>query len=259
MKTFFSENLVTIIVVLAIIGALIYSIFYNNGAIINRELKKIEKKKIYDCQTGEYVKVEGQIKYVGTPILAPFSGKPCSYYYVLVEEHRSYSNFDNGGLKVGEKGDIKKPLGRWVTIIEEERGNDLVINDGNSYALIETNMIKSNLKVDKIYLSSTAGNPIEKLEKYLEKHDIKDMNSFGLNKSIRYTEAILQEGDTVVVAGKVAWKRKSELKLEMPIERILVLGANGNTPVYLSNDPKLEWNVAKLPRVGFKSKWRTNN
>ena len=229
MKTFFSENITPIIIALAIIGAIIYSIFFKPGAIVNRKLGKIEKKRISDCQTNDYVKVEGQIKYVGNPILAPFSGRPCAYYYVIVEERLGYSNSRVNG---------KSKLHRWHTIKEESYGTNLFIKDGNSYAFIETEMIKSNVIVDKTYLSSTVGNPMEQLEKYLEKHGITGINQFGPNQSIRYKEGILVEGDTVTVAGKVAWKRKSELKMETPFERILVVGANDKEPVYLSNDPK---------------------
>lgn len=207
-----------------IIGALIYIIFFSRAAIVNRKLSKIEKKKILDCQTGDYVKVKGQVKYLGTPMLAPFSGRPCVYYYVIVEEHRVW-------------GDGRNKSGRWYTIIEEEHGNDFIIKDGNSHALIGTENSKSNLKTDKTYHTGTFDNPIELLKKYLEKHGIASADLSNLNKSVRYKEGIIEEGETVSAAGKVAWKNKSELKFEIPVERILVVGPNEKEPVYLSNVP----------------------
>ncbi|OFY84267.1 MAG: hypothetical protein A3F72_14700 [Bacteroidetes bacterium RIFCSPLOWO2_12_FULL_35_15] len=194
--------------------------YFSKEAVVRRKLRSMEGKRISDFQSGEVAKVKGSIKYVGDTLTAPLSGRKCAFYHVLVEERRS-----NGKNS------------HWVTIIEEEIASTLIIKDGNSYALIETKMIKNYLLEDAQYSSGFLNDASETLQSYLKKHDRDSVSWIGLNNAIRYKEGILEEGELIAVTGKGNWKRKSEIKLDIPAEKILVIGAHDNEPVYFSDDP----------------------
>jgi hypothetical protein len=217
-----SDNSFIYLFVCVIACVIIFGAFFSRAAIVKRKLKGTPEKKIAFCLSGEVVKVKGEIKYVGTPLTAPLSGRQCAYYYILVEEHRSSGKSSS-----------------WHTLIEEEVGADVVIKDGNQYALIETGMVKSHLIQDKQYSSGFLDDATEQLEKYLKSHGNESTGLFGLNKSLRYKEGILEEGELIAVAGKVDWKRKSEVKPDIPAERILVISRTDTAePIYLSDDPE---------------------
>ncbi len=210
--------IITAIVFLILIASIIFTYFFSRAAVVRRKLQKTVEKKISSFQNGESAKVVGTIKFIGKPLIAPLSGRQCVYYHVLVEENTGKDN--------------------WKTLIEEEIAGNVIIKDGNHYAVVETGMVKSYLVDDKKYKSGFLNDATETLTEYLLKHNCKSIGFFGMNKTIRYKEGILEEGEIIAVAGKGTWKRRSEIKLEIPIERILVIGPDGQIPVYFSDDPE---------------------
>ncbi|MGZ4035717.1 MAG: hypothetical protein ACXVP4_12695, partial [Bacteroidia bacterium] len=202
-----------------LLGIIIYNIFFSKAAIIKRKLRKTVGKKISDFQTGEVAKTVGAIKYVGDTLNAPLSARKCAYYHVLVEERVSSGKSSY-----------------WKTIIEEETAAHVVITEGRDYALIETQMVKTYLIDDKQYSSGFLNDATDTLKLYLDRHGYDAVNWLGMNNSIRYKEGILEEGELVAVAGKGTWKKKEEVKLDIPVERILVIGPDNLEPVYFSDD-----------------------
>ena len=202
-----------------VIGIITYSIFFSKAAIVKRRLRKTGGKKISEFQTGEVAKAIGAVKFIGKPLIAPLSGRYCSYYHILVEELRSNGKSSS-----------------WHTVVEEEIAGHVVIKDGRDYAVIETGMVKTYLVDDKQYNSGFMNDATEVLNGYLKTHGIDSVSWIGMNKRIRYKEGVLEEGELVAVAGKGTWKRKDEVKLELPVERVLVIGPDDKEPVYFSDD-----------------------
>lgn len=200
---------------LVLIASIVYKFFFSPAAIIKRKLRKTLVRKISLFQNGEVAKVVGTIKYIGTPLVAPLSGRACAYYHVLVEQKRGRS---------------------WNTLIDEEMAGNVVIKDGNHYALVETGTVKSYLVADQQYQSDFLEDERDPLFEYLLKHG-HNIETLGRSNAIRYEEGILEEGEIIAVSGKGTWKRKSEVKLEIPVEKILVIGPDDLMPVYFTDDP----------------------
>jgi hypothetical protein len=214
-----SEYIVVSIIIIALVA--FYTGFFSNAAIIKRKLKKATGVKISMFMEGEVAKVVGQLKYINPPLIAPLSKRKCSYYHIIVEQR----------VSTGKSS-------YWDTIIEEEKAQDVVIKDGNSYAFIETTLIKSHLIPDQHYSSGTFNDTTPELETFLARHDLKSVNFLGMNKTLRYSEGVLEEGEVVAVLGKGNWKRKAEVKLDIPTEKILVISKKDDEEgVYLSDDP----------------------
>lgn len=224
------DNSYIIFFLVFVIGALVYSWFYSRSAIIRRKLKKAPGRHIADCLEGETARVKGVVQYAGNTLTAPLSKRKCAYYYVIVEE-------------AGSKGS-------WHERIREEKAADIVLRDGNSYAYIDKKMLQSYVVDDYKMESGTWNDPTPQLEAYLKDHDQKSTGLLGFNRSLRYKEGVLEQGEIVAVAGKVSWKRKAELKLDLPVERVLVVGpTDDQEPVYLTDNLSIIGQLKDEPTV----------
>ncbi|MES2593282.1 MAG: hypothetical protein V4608_15470 [Bacteroidota bacterium] len=211
-------------------GALVYVFFFSLYAITKRKLFKTNNGiKISSFQNGEVAKTVGKVKYIGKPLVAPLSGRNCAYYHVLVQE----------------KIRVKHSISYWHTLIEERVGNNLVIKDGNYYAFVETSRVKSYLTSHIPYTSGFGEAPTKQMENYLLKYGYESKGGiFKRNNWLRYKEGIIEEGEVITVVGKGIWKRKSEIQLKIPSEKILIIESlNDQVPVFFSNDPNLKYKL----------------
>lgn len=206
-------------VLVVIAGIALYSFFFSRKAIVKRKLKGTKQLSMSEVMNGEHARIQGTIVYAGKSLTAPLSGRRCSYYYILVEEKRSSGKSSS-----------------WHNLIEEEVAGDVVIRDGNSYAIIDTNMVKSYLVQDAQYSSGFLNDASPVLEAYLKKHGQKSTDWLGFNDTLRYKEGILEEGELLTVVGKVNWMRTAEYKLNVPAQKILLISAMDTEPVYFSDD-----------------------
>jgi hypothetical protein len=216
------DNQIPYIVGAALIGYATYHYFFSKKALVKRKFKSIEEKNISDLKDGDIAKIKGTVKYFGKTLKAPLSGRKCAHYYVLVEENR----------RTGKSSS-------WYDLIEEEVSGNVIIKNGNDYAIVLTSVVQSYIHQDEHYSSGFLNDATDVLEKFLAKHGHKSVGIFGLNDTIRYKEGVLEEGETIVVAGKVRWIKKTETHLTIPAERILVIGPDNEVPVYLSDDPDI--------------------
>lgn len=209
------------IIVFVAIGIVIFSIaFFNKNARIKRKLKKARIKRVSSFYTNDVAKVVGKVEFVDEPIRAPLSGRECSYYHIIVEQQKSSGKSSH-----------------WHTIINETRQCKYLIRDGNSYAFVEDGNLKSYIVKDKKFRSGFLNDATPELERYLRQHGKTSENLLGMNKTIRYREGILENGEQVAVYGKGRWKEADQLGLPEAYGRVLVISAPDNEAVYLSDDP----------------------
>ena len=173
-----SQVIIIIVVVLIIAAIAFISNYYSKEAIVKRKLKKAIDKKISDFISGDIAKIVGKVEVVGEPLTAPLSGRKCGYYYVLIEERVSSGKSHH-----------------WKTIIEEEVAGRFVVRDGRYCAHINTQNVKSYIVQDRVYKSEFGEDATAVLEKYLNDHGQKSEGYFGMNKTIRYKEGVLEEGE----------------------------------------------------------------
>jgi len=212
--------LIFLIFALVIISVAIICYYFSKKVVVKRMLKKAVGKKISDFQNGDIAKVIGKVEFVGDPLIAPLSGRQCAYYHILVEEE----------VSSGDDSD-------WNTLIEEEKAGTFVIRDGRYCAHINCSNIKSYLVQDRVFASGYKNDATEVLEKYLQSHGKKSEGLFGFNKTLRYKEGVLEEGELIAVIGKGEWKNASQLQLPGSYGRVLDICSTEQEPVYLSDDP----------------------
>ncbi|BAX82142.1 hypothetical protein [Labilibaculum antarcticum] len=208
---------------------LISVVFFSKKAIIKRKLKKSVLRKIADFKDGELARIVGTVEFVDAPLLSPLSNRKCSYYYVHIEQ------------KVSSGKNSK-----WKTIIEEEISNKFLIREETSCAFINDSKIKSYIVQDESYSSGFFTDASENLENYLASKGYKSEGSWGFNKTLRYKEGILEEGEKIAVFGMGEWKDAAELNLPEKYGQVLAIKSSAEDSIYLSDDPDTtEKNTAK--------------
>lgn len=213
--------IIGLIILVIIVFFILNESFFSKKAVVVRKLKKANTKRISSFVNGEVAKIVGKIECIGTLLIAPLSGRKCVYYYILIEQR----------VKSGETY-------RWKKLIEEEVAGTFGIRDWQYCAQIDSKNIMSHIAQDRNYSSGFFNNASENLNCYLEKHGKKSINFFGFNKTLRYKEGVLEEGEMISVMGKGTWKNADQGQWSDKYGKVLIINSYGEIPVYLSDDPE---------------------
>ena len=214
------EPIIFFILFIVIIAIIVISRLFSKKAIIKSKLKKAGQKKIADFKSGEIAKIVGNVEFVDDPLIAPLSKRRCSYYYVLVQQQVSSGKSSH-----------------WKTIVEEEVSGKFVIREDDQCAFINDNNLKCYIVQDRNYSSGFMHDAEENLEEYLNSKGHKSEGFLGMNKTLRYKEGVLEDGEEIAVFGKGEWKNASMLNLPEKYGRVLEIASTHSEAVYLSDDP----------------------
>ncbi|WP_430816497.1 hypothetical protein [Carboxylicivirga sp. RSCT41] len=225
------ESTIFIIIFAVVAIFIVIAAFYSNKAVVKRKLKKAERKDLNDFKDEETARVVGTIECTGTPLTAPLSGRHCAHYYIKVEQERSSGKSSS-----------------WHTLVEEEVTGDFVIRDGENRAFINGTNVKSYIVQDRKYRSGFLNDASQNLERYLNQKGHESENMLGFNKTLRYKEGVLEEGEEVAVYGKGIWKSAESLHLPEAYGRVLEISATADEPIYLSDDPDTTKETIKKPQ-----------
>lgn len=215
------DNAIIFIVGLAVIIGMIVFVanYFSKKAVVKRKLKKAIDKKISCFFSGDIAKIVGKVEVIGEPLIAPLSGRSCAYYYVLVEQRVS-----NGKST------------HWRTIIEEEVSGSFLVRDGRYCAHINTQKVKSYIVQDRMYTSGFMEDATVVLERYLKAHGQESEGFLGFNKTLRYKEGVLEQGEIIAALGRGEWKNANSDQISEN-SRVLEINSTEEEPVYLSDDP----------------------
>ncbi len=216
-------KIVTIVVISVIVVAgfvMIISRYFSRKAVVKRKLRRMNVKTMSSVQSGETVKIAGKVEYDGIPLTAPFSGRKCAYYYVLLEHKVSSGKSSH-----------------WETLVEEEIAGNFVVREADYVARLDCSQVKSYIVQDRNYASNIFEDVTDAEEKYLSDHHIKRTNLLGFDRSFRYSEGVLEQGERIAVIGKAEWKHAGQGELSDPYGKILIIGPGVKEPLYLSDDP----------------------
>jgi hypothetical protein len=205
-----------VIIVIIAICLIIYHLYFTKQARVLRALKTTEEKDIDQIKTGDRVRVTGTVQLLGTTLNAPLSGRKCAYWHVFVESRSGKSSY---------------------TIADEEEAGDVILKKGPHIVVVRTRKINTYLLKDANYSSGFLNDATDTLKRYLKKHNAKSTDLLGMNRSITYEEGVLEEGETVSVAGVAEWVSKSKFRFKSPGDKILTITASEQDPVYMTDEP----------------------
>ena len=169
--------------------------------------------RICDVQNGKQVKVHGVAVHSGETIKAPFTGRKCTYYVARVESWR-----------------LPKRRGRerwwrmyWDLEGECEMMGKVVIREGNEYALLDTVHVKSDIHKDASYVVGTMHSKEPAMVRFIKQNKIKATGHFNIEKSLRWHEGVVEDGEQCTLAGIGNWKTPEECGLRLNVPRVLVI------------------------------------
>jgi hypothetical protein len=173
------------------------------------------------------VKIIGELKYAEKPLFAPLSERKCAVYKIIVEEYRSSGR-----------------SGSWIEIINDKNCTNFYLKNGNSYALIKPTPSELLLNKDANYKSGTFNEATSFLNEYINRFGKKSKGLFGFNKSMRYKEGILEEGEIVAVLGKGKWidvqkLENVDLSKTGKVDKLLVIEQLDEDKLYISDESEI--------------------
>ena len=202
-----------------IIAIIIFSQVFSKKAIVKRRLKKAEFKKIPEFKGNNIAKIVGTVELGDTHLIAPLSGRKCCFYYVHVEEKVSSGKSS-----------------RWKSLIEEEVSDKILVKEDSRYAYINDEFIKCYIVQDRNFSSGFWNGASKHLESYLHSHGFSSEGFWGMNKTLRYKEGVIEDGEELAIFGRGVWKDATELDLEDKYGKVLEITAPDGEPVYFSDD-----------------------
>lgn len=200
----------------------IISYYYSNKNRLLRAFKKSKRKLINNIKENEYTKVIGKAKHVKEPLVAPLSERLCVYYHIIVEV----------------KGDK-----HWRKIIDDSRSQDFFIESNSEMAIIKAATIAESMK--RIHLvkdykenSGFRNDASDKLEQYLKSHSKKSTGFFNFNKTIRYSEGIIELNEPIAVKGIANWKSLKEPIEGYSYSKIVTLTGDIKNKLLITDEPE---------------------
>ncbi len=201
---------------------IVFSTFFSKKNRILRELKKVRRKAIHNVRSNEYVKIVGKTKYAGTPLVAPLSKRKCVYYDIKVKEKRGK---------------------HWKNIIDDVQFQDFFIQAGTESAVIHLSDKRANEKrihlvADHTFSSGFLNNADEKTEQFLKQYGKNSTGTLGFNRTIRYTERIIELDEEIAVMGIGKWTT-----IDTPIDgysdaRVLALTGTKEQKLLITDEVK---------------------
>jgi len=220
-----TDSIVPIIAVIAIAAIIGFSIYYFNGKrVILRKLSITPNKPVGSLRTNEFTKITGKALHVREPLIAPLSKRKCIFYSVTIQKRVSTGKSSH-----------------WKTIVKEEKIQEFFINNNGDYAIIKPTKSPKNfisyLVTDKKARSGAFNSPTPEFESLLRQYNIESTNFFGFNKSLRYTEGVIEIGELITVAGIAKWKTLSEPIPEYGYSKIAALESSDKQKLIITDLP----------------------
>jgi hypothetical protein len=202
---------------LVVVGVLIFIFvawYFSKDARIKRALRKAPIMKVGDFTDGAVGRITGKVRML-EEFKAPISGRLCAHFQAKVQQRRQSGKSSH-----------------WRTIIEESDMVDFVVEDESGRAMVEAAGAEVAVVKDAHFRSGTFNDATPELEAFLQRHGKSSTGLFGFNKTLRYTEGIIEEGEEVAVYGRGRWEKPAGGG-----SRQLVIGAPPEGNVLISDDP----------------------
>jgi hypothetical protein len=204
------NNQFIIVLVLALVAEAIAAFYLVKNRKILQLISQTVTSHIANVRNGFY-EIKGRVVAIEPPLITPLSKKACVYYDFLVEVKRS-----NGKSSY------------WAKYIKDIHYQRFGIDDGSGTAVIEPQNAAMKLVVDRKERSGLF-NKADEEQKEVLNHYGKKSKGLIFEKTLRYREIFLEEGDEVIVLGEV--NSRDDFR---PVFKKL------NQPMFVSDKPENE-------------------
>jgi len=194
-------NYLVFVVIAVLIVEAIAAYFLIKNRRIHQLISQTETSRISNVRNGFY-EIKGRVVALEPHLITPFSKKACVYYDFLVEEKRSNGKSSS-----------------WVKYLKDIQHQRFGVDDGNGIAVIDAQNATMKLRVDRKDESGMFNKADEHQKDVLSQYGKKNRGLL-FEKTLRYREAFLEEGDEVFVLGEVSSRDNSRplfKKLNQPL------------------------------------------
>ena len=116
---------------------------------------------------------------------------------------------------------------------------DFFIENRGEYVIVKPVQNPKNfigyLVTDKTSSSGTFNDPTPEFKSLLRRYNIESEGFFGFNKQLRYSEGIIEIGETITVAGIAKWKTLSEPIPEYSYSKIAALESSDKQKLIITD------------------------
>ncbi|MHC4884223.1 MAG: GIDE domain-containing protein [Planctomycetota bacterium] len=147
--------------------------------------------KVNQLPSRGIAEIKGRVSDAGNLLESPMRGTPCVYYHFEVEEKRT-------------RHTGKSSSTYWATVIEDEQYAPCAVEDETGEVMVSLREAELMLDADSHDRSGFLDDASPELEDTLQRRYGRSSQGWIFNKSMRYTETVLEAGDPVYVLGTVA-------------------------------------------------------
>ncbi|QVY64471.1 GIDE domain-containing protein [Polaribacter sp. Q13] len=222
------DSFIIPLIFVVLVGLIIFiTYFFSTKQKIIRTLSKLPIKQIGSLKNNQFTRFTGKALHIKEPLIAPFSKRKCVFYVIKIEQKKSSGKNNH-----------------WRTIVNEEKVQDFFIEKNSDFAMVRLHQNPKNytchLVVDKKVNSGTFNAPTSEFNALLKQYDIKSENFFGFNKSLRYSEAIIEIGEQITVAGIAKWKSLKEPIAGYSYSKIAELESSDKQKLIITDLPNIK-------------------
>jgi hypothetical protein len=227
LNTDYSQFTIPIIFVAIIIIIIVLSYFFSPKQVVIRKLSKLQLKRIGSLRINEFSKISGKALSTSNPLIAPYSKRKCVFYSIKIEQKK----------KSGKNS-------KWKTIVKEDNIQGFFIEKNGDFVIVSPTKNPKNymsyLVKDAKVNSGSFNDPSPKFNALLKHYNINNENFFGFNKTLRYTEGVIEIGEQITVAGLVKSKTL-DFKIEgYNYSKIMELQSSENQKIIITDLPNLK-------------------
>lgn len=158
-----------------------------------RAIRSVPVVLVSEAVEGSIVRIVGALRPLAPLLTAPLSGRACAHYDVIVEEQ----------VRSGKSS-------HWRTIAHEHASRDFVVEDTSGRAIVQTAHFEATVELDHHQRSGFLNDASPELEALLARHGRSTTGLFGMNRTIRYREGVLEPGEEVAALGRARWEDDPE-------------------------------------------------
>ena len=156
--------------------------------------------------------------------MAPLSKRKCVAYIFEVKQRVSTGKSSH-----------------WKTLVKKEDIQDFFIEQNGELIMVkpsnETSNYYSYLVEDKNIKSGSFNDPSPEFKKVLDDFGIKSETWLGFNKTLKYTERIIEIGETITVGGIAKWKILKDPIAGYNFSKIAALESSNQQKLIITDHP----------------------
>lgn len=218
----YSNYLIFLVFFFSVLIIIAYKSYYSDKQKIIRILSKLPIKQIGNFKNDEFIRLSGSTVSLDTPLKAPISKKECIFYKIKIEELIT-----------------KGKNSRWKVLINDEKTQDFLLEKNGDFAIIRPKQNPNNyLSYLNVVKKTKAFKETPELKALLKSYNI-NYNFVGNNKSIRYSEALIETNKQISVAGIAKWFHLQKLIKGYSYSKITELTSSSTQKLIITDLPNI--------------------